>query len=141
MHPFYIYTAHIPLFLYPFLHTIHKTRPFEYLRLTSLGVIGALVKVTLIICQSTLIWLNELVLQLCRNVNTLCLKCQQSYGIDFYPFLLTVVKCLSHWLVKCYLWLEFQYCLLFYDFLQWNCVGKFISVGWFLFNYSVRYLF
>ena len=38
--------AHIPLFLYPFLHTSSKTRPFEYLRLTSLGVIGALVKVT-----------------------------------------------------------------------------------------------
>jgi len=37
--------ANIPLFLYPFLHTISKTRPFEYLRLTSLGVIGALVKV------------------------------------------------------------------------------------------------
>ncbi|XP_039249757.1 CCR4-NOT transcription complex subunit 9 [Styela clava] len=37
-------TAHIPLFLYPFLHTTSKTRPFEYLRLTSLGVIGALVK-------------------------------------------------------------------------------------------------
>ena len=36
--------AHIPLFLYPFLNTISKTRPFEYLRLTSLGVIGALVK-------------------------------------------------------------------------------------------------
>lgn len=36
--------AHIPLFLYPFLHTVIKTRPFEYLRLTSLGVIGALVK-------------------------------------------------------------------------------------------------
>ncbi|CAO1419829.1 unnamed protein product [Diamesa hyperborea] len=36
--------AHIPLFLYPFLHTSSKTRPFEYLRLTSLGVIGALVK-------------------------------------------------------------------------------------------------
>ncbi|CAB1346723.1 unnamed protein product [Coregonus sp. 'balchen'] len=36
--------AHIPLFLYPFLHTVSKTRPFEYLRLTSLGVIGALVK-------------------------------------------------------------------------------------------------
>ncbi|GAB5575983.1 CCR4-NOT transcription complex subunit 9 isoform X4 [Prionailurus iriomotensis] len=31
--------AHIPLFLYPFLHTVSKTRPFEYLRLTSLGVI------------------------------------------------------------------------------------------------------
>lgn len=38
-------SAHVPLFLYPFLHTVSKTRPFEYLRLTSLGVIGALVKV------------------------------------------------------------------------------------------------
>merc|ERR1712110_800440 len=37
--------AHIPLLLYPFLNTVSKTRPFEYLRLTSLGVIGALVKV------------------------------------------------------------------------------------------------
>ena len=38
--------ANIPLFLYPFLHTTtnSKTRPFEFLRLTSLGVIGALVK-------------------------------------------------------------------------------------------------
>eukprot|EP00347_Sterkiella_histriomuscorum_P024549 403330725 len=36
--------AHIPLFLYPFLNTVSKGRPFEYLRLTSLGVIGALVK-------------------------------------------------------------------------------------------------
>lgn len=36
--------AHIPLFLYPFLNTTHTQRPFEYLRLTSLGVIGALVK-------------------------------------------------------------------------------------------------
>jgi CCR4-NOT transcription complex subunit 9 len=36
--------ARIPLFLYPFLNTVSKTRPFEYLRLTSLGVIGALVK-------------------------------------------------------------------------------------------------
>ena len=39
-------SAHIPLFLYPFLNTTSKTRPFEYLRLTSLGVIGALVKVS-----------------------------------------------------------------------------------------------
>ena len=39
------FAAHIPLFLYPFLNTTSKTRPFEYLRLTSLGVIGALVKV------------------------------------------------------------------------------------------------
>nr|XP_025880797.1 CCR4-NOT transcription complex subunit 9 isoform X1 [Oryza sativa Japonica Group] len=38
-------SAHIPLYLYPFLNTTSKTRPFEYLRLTSLGVIGALVKV------------------------------------------------------------------------------------------------
>jgi len=37
--------AHIPLYLYPFLNTQSKSRPFEYLRLTSLGVIGALVKV------------------------------------------------------------------------------------------------
>ena len=36
--------AHIPLFLYPFLNTVSKTRPFEYLA-PSLGVIGALVKV------------------------------------------------------------------------------------------------
>ncbi|KAL0310995.1 UNVERIFIED_CONTAM: CCR4-NOT transcription complex subunit [Sesamum angustifolium] len=33
------------LYLYPFLNTTSKSRPFEYLRLTSLGVIGALVKV------------------------------------------------------------------------------------------------
>lgn len=36
--------AQIPLYLYPFLNTTSKHRPFEYLRLTSLGVIGALVK-------------------------------------------------------------------------------------------------
>lgn len=36
--------AHIPLFLYPFLNTTSVERSFEYLRLTSLGVIGALVK-------------------------------------------------------------------------------------------------
>lgn len=37
--------AHMPLFLYPFLNTVSMSRTFEYLRLTSLGVIGALVKV------------------------------------------------------------------------------------------------
>eukprot|EP00038_Savillea_parva_P009051 m.180891 g.180891 ORF g.180891 m.180891 type:complete len:354 (+) comp15128_c0_seq1:77-1138(+) len=36
--------GHMPLFLYPFLNTNSKERAFEYLRLTSLGVIGALVK-------------------------------------------------------------------------------------------------
>jgi CCR4-NOT transcription complex subunit 9 len=45
---FCVCLAHIPLFLYPFLHTTSKTRPFEYLRLTSLGVVGALVKVSLV---------------------------------------------------------------------------------------------
>ncbi|ODV92260.1 hypothetical protein CANCADRAFT_22185 [Tortispora caseinolytica NRRL Y-17796] len=36
--------AHLPLYLYPFLNTTSKSKQFEYLRLTSLGVIGALVK-------------------------------------------------------------------------------------------------
>jgi len=36
--------SHIPLFLYPFLNTVTKNKSFEFLRLTSLGVIGALVK-------------------------------------------------------------------------------------------------
>jgi CCR4-NOT transcription complex subunit 9 len=39
------FVAQIPLYLYPFLNTVSRHRPFEYLRLTSLGVIGALVKV------------------------------------------------------------------------------------------------
>jgi CCR4-NOT transcription complex subunit 9 len=38
------FSAKIPMFLYPFLHTTKTTKPFEYLRLTSLGVIGAMVK-------------------------------------------------------------------------------------------------
>nr|VDC71967.1 unnamed protein product [Brassica rapa] len=42
---FVVMPSHIPLYLYPFLNTTSKSRPFEYLRLTSLGVIGALVKV------------------------------------------------------------------------------------------------
>jgi hypothetical protein len=44
--------GHMPLFLYPFLNTNSKDRAFEYLRLTSLGVIGALVKVCLVISLS-----------------------------------------------------------------------------------------
>lgn len=36
--------ANLPLYLYPFLSTNARQKPFEYLRLTSLGVIGALVK-------------------------------------------------------------------------------------------------
>lgn len=37
-------SANFPLYLYPFLSTFARQRLFEYLRLTSLGVIGALVK-------------------------------------------------------------------------------------------------
>lgn len=44
---FLFFLANIPLFLYPFLNSVSKQRPFEYLRLTSLGVVGALVKVSL----------------------------------------------------------------------------------------------
>ncbi|CAN8256510.1 unnamed protein product [Cochlearia groenlandica] len=36
--------AQLPLYLYAFLNTSSTSKPFEYLRLTSLGVIGALVK-------------------------------------------------------------------------------------------------
>ena len=59
-----VYTtiAHIPLLLYPFLNTTNKTRPFEYLRLTSLGVIGALVKVILGILWGDLYSYTSLVL-------------------------------------------------------------------------------
>ena len=42
-HPFL--QAQIPIFLYPFLNTLNKSKPYEYIRLTALGVIGALVKV------------------------------------------------------------------------------------------------
>jgi len=61
--------AHIPLFLYPFLNTTHKHRPFEYLRLTSLGVIGALVKVD----DSTVI---KFLLQ--TEIIPLCLRIMES---------------------------------------------------------------
>jgi CCR4-NOT transcription complex subunit 9 len=37
--------ANIHFYTFPFLNTVSKGRAFEYLRLTSLGVIGALVKV------------------------------------------------------------------------------------------------
>ncbi|KAJ9176882.1 hypothetical protein P3X46_012150 [Hevea brasiliensis] len=37
--------ANIPLYLHPFVNNTNKERPHEYLRLASLGVIGALVKV------------------------------------------------------------------------------------------------
>nr|XP_028964544.1 CCR4-NOT transcription complex subunit 9-like [Malus domestica] len=36
--------AIVPFYIYPFLNTTEKDKPHEYLRLSSLGVIGALVK-------------------------------------------------------------------------------------------------
>ncbi|OEL23456.1 Cell differentiation protein RCD1-like protein [Dichanthelium oligosanthes] len=47
--------AQIPVYLYPLLNTTYKTRPYEYLRLTSLGVIGALVKVATFIVQKVIL--------------------------------------------------------------------------------------
>ncbi|XP_050903776.1 uncharacterized protein LOC127117720 isoform X3 [Lathyrus oleraceus] len=46
--------AKIPLYLYPFLQTTNKLPQFEHLRLASLGVIGALVKVATFIIQKVL---------------------------------------------------------------------------------------
>ena len=40
--------AQIPIFLYPFLNTLNKSKPYEYIRLTALGVIGALVNTEII---------------------------------------------------------------------------------------------
>lgn len=37
-------SAHIPLFLFPFLNTLNKNSNYDTIRLTSLGVIGSLVK-------------------------------------------------------------------------------------------------
>lgn len=42
--PYSVTIAQLPLYVYPFLNTTSKSKPFEFLRLTSLGVIGALVK-------------------------------------------------------------------------------------------------
>ena len=36
--------ANIPMYLFPFLHTTNKSRECEYFKLTSLGIIGSLVK-------------------------------------------------------------------------------------------------
>ena len=39
------FSKHKFQFFYPFLNTLNKSKPYEYIRLTALGVIGALVKV------------------------------------------------------------------------------------------------
>ncbi|KAK6625961.1 CCR4-NOT transcription complex subunit 9 [Polyplax serrata] len=69
--------AHIPLYLYPFLHTVSKTRPFEYLRLTSLGVIGALVKTDeqeVITFSHVAMILGKMVLSLAKEPSARLLK-------------------------------------------------------------------
>ncbi|KAL5134503.1 Protein CAF40 [Glycine soja] len=53
---FYSSAAHIPIYLYPFLNTTRKSRLFEYLRLTTLGVIGALVKYASGDISSIMLW-------------------------------------------------------------------------------------
>ncbi|KAM3393491.1 hypothetical protein ACQJBY_014290 [Aegilops geniculata] len=55
--------ADIPLYLYPFLRTVDKAQPFEQLRVATLGVIGALVKVSTFILLKVL--RNELGLHRC----------------------------------------------------------------------------
>lgn len=42
----YLFAAYIPHYLYPLLNIMNKEKPYEHLRLTSLGVLGAIVKVT-----------------------------------------------------------------------------------------------
>lgn len=41
---FILCAANMPMYLYPFIGTENKDKPHEYLRLSSLGAIGALVK-------------------------------------------------------------------------------------------------
>ena len=59
-------SAQIPIFLFPFLNTVNKSRPFEYLRLTALGVIGALVKVDN--CDVINYLLNTEIIPLCLRI-------------------------------------------------------------------------
>ncbi len=58
--------AHIPLYMYPFLTTVATDPPYTTLRLTSLGVIGALVKVD----NATVIHflLNTEIIPLCLRI-------------------------------------------------------------------------
>lgn len=82
--------AQIPLFLYPFLHTTSKTRPFEYLRLTSLGVIGALVKVSIILVTSVVIIVLSEPFNQCNTILILLLfSIWQTDEQEVITFLLT----------------------------------------------------
>ncbi|OIW07326.1 hypothetical protein TanjilG_11960 [Lupinus angustifolius] len=48
-------SAQMPIYVYPLLNTRFNSKPFEYLRLASVGVIGALVKVATFIVQKILL--------------------------------------------------------------------------------------
>ena len=58
--------AQFHLLVYPFLHAIGKEKPMEYLRLTSLGVIGALVKDS--DRQSVCLLLESDIVRLCLKI-------------------------------------------------------------------------
>ncbi|OWM85873.1 hypothetical protein CDL15_Pgr012123 [Punica granatum] len=93
--------AHMPLYLLPFLNTGSKTRPFEYLRLTSLGVIGALVKVATFIVQKIL--LDDL------GLDYICTTAERFFAVGRVLAHMVVVlaeqpssRLLKH-IVRCYL--------------------------------------
>lgn len=111
--------AHIPLFLYPFLHTVSKTRPFEYLRLTSLGVIGK-------ICLSSVEslgdlgecvehWKGPVFLQACLIYNISLIKGNNT----IIWFLSTIRKKAKVFWLK-----HFQNMTLFWPILLWWCVNN-----------------
>ncbi|KAL0248657.1 hypothetical protein GEMRC1_003891 [Eukaryota sp. GEM-RC1] len=62
--------ANIHLYLFPFLATQTQTKPFEYLRLSSLAVIGALLKQDLTVVVPTL--LKTEVVPLCLRIMDTC---------------------------------------------------------------------
>lgn len=61
-----ILKSQLPIFLYPFLNTLNKSKPYEHLRLTALGVIGALVKTDSSEIINFLI--NTEIIQLCLRI-------------------------------------------------------------------------
>ena len=58
--------AQILIFLYPFLNTLNKAKPYEYIRLTALGVIGSLIKIDSSIVIEYL--LNTEIIPLCLRI-------------------------------------------------------------------------
>lgn len=109
--------SHIGLFLYPFLNTTAALRQYEYLRLTSLGVIGALVKidsseVISFLLQTEIIPLCLRIMdngsELSRTVATFILQkiLLDSLGLNYicatYERFSTVQAVLSKMVIQCY---------------------------------------